>query len=270
VFCLTEKYINWEPHLKERVFGKKYLYLTAICHGYEELAQNWFLHICKVDTSNSALVVCFDCLSYNTLKKANIPCLFFDLYEAISHESIKPLNKIFGINHHTGKFLIWEYFTRQHNLELIYLDVDMIVLKDVYSYIKKNLVKSKETYIFTNKTLLSIKTKKIDYGGVIVYYNRQIVDALIDIIDKSSNNLEAKLTNLTLLKLHTNFTIHELNPFLFPSTGMLHVTTLKIKKAAYIIHYNTHQEINELNNEELNCCIDEKILKMKEDNNWLI
>lgn len=274
VFNLTEKYITWCSTLhKQKITNKKVLYLSTICHGYEKLAHNWYLHLCKIGLTESALIVCFDQYSFETLKKLNLPCIFFSLQSALYHKKIKDLNTALGVDHHTGKFLLWEYFTRQQNIELIYLDVDMIVLKDVYSYIKKTLINKNETYVLTDKKLSNIGTKNTNssYGGVIIYFNRNIVDGLINTLNSSLNNLEDKLTTFSLLNQHAGMTLRELNPFLFPSSNVWSVSTLKnkLKKASFIIHYNTAHEINKLTNKELNLCISHKIVEMQNDNNWL-
>jgi hypothetical protein len=253
---------------------KKLVYFTAINKLYKEMALNWYLHLkSHVNCDDEAIIIlCFDIESYNWLNSKQIECVYLDIRQTHTWNNVSIINNFFKIKHHVGKYVFGEHLSSNYNVEVVYLDVDMLVLRPVINYFYKILSKSKaDTCAITNKSYSDIVSKASDcnYGGVCIYYTKNVFNKI------NSNSKYFNLDNIASLKDVKNkfgLNIIELSPFFFPSQKLWELSffTNNFRKGCYIVHYDTHLNVNDKTPGLLTTIIDNKISLMKKNDHWLV
>jgi len=269
---------NDQEFLDKHLQDVSVVFYAAINSLYKEMAVNWYLHILKCGRSiKNILILCLDLESYTFLKDKNIPCVFFDISNCTELKNINIIKQFYNVDHHIIKYAVGELIVSKYNVDLIYLDIDMIVLKDPANYIF-SLIREKnaDSCAITDKSYSQITCMKkfvnnsMNYGGMMLYWNK-------DIFNKINNITSVKFSfdqnaDFRSIKTVLNLNVAELNSFLFPSSYIWDIPFIKktIKNTCYIVHYHTSSDVNSVEKDHLKVILNNKITKMKDSDHWLL
>lgn len=252
--------------------NNKELIICVASVEYKQLAHNWFLNLKKIGLDNQSIVICLDFNILNYLKQNNVNCMHYS-ENMITTLDVEKIKNFYTLPHEILCVLIVESLFKQYNFNLVLSDVDMIFLKNPFSYFYENLnddgdccffqnIDFKEVMFSTNKTL-----------GNILFYKKTAYYKIQDAI----NNLNSiDMNNLDLQEIKTNFNLNikTLNKSYFIHSSFLDVNFAKeiFEKNAYCVHYadTLDKTVKYGSNDNLKICIDRKINDMKKNNHWII
>lgn len=277
---ILKKLTDNDLFLASYLQNKTQIIVTFITNEYINMALNWFKWLKKVDLEAYTLVCCLDSETYNKIQQFNIPCIYID--EQDTYKTFNSLNgsDFYKLPRHICIALTLQYLIKKYNINIIYTDVDMIVLKNFIHKIQDELNTGVDTLVYTNKTYSEL-TLGVNYGisakdggGMMLYWNNKTIDLLFEGVKNFSgiNADSPKEWGIGSLVKIFKFKSIFLNVFEFTNVDMWKRNHIRkfLKKTSFIIHYNMFDDVTKLSSNEIKNTINKKIECMKKYEHWLL
>jgi hypothetical protein len=277
VQSLIPAFTDGNTYILKYLANKHIIITTCTSKNYIRLAHNWFLHLKKQNLDGLALICCLDEESYLYTLKYKLPSVYLD--QELSIKKFKPMafGNAYKVKHHVCRvaFLI-PHLIYTYNVDVIYTDTDMIVLRDPTKKLYEETNDSYDTCIYTNKTYEDILMGKDDYnkGGIPLLWTKNFIEKFYKGCEGLPNfNLDTNtVISYDILLKNLGIKTKPLNPFQFTNKTIWDRENLKyiIKNNCYMLHYNIVGDITKFLNTDFARGVAIKEYVMKKDGNWLI
>lgn len=247
---------------------KNFIVWTMTSDGYADITYNLYKSLEKANVPWKLLNICVDDESYNYFKDKNIPCVKYDSNMKTQKGELSKFGSDEFMSFNRIKLDLLDYFSKKAPETIkyvVYLDGDIVVSKDFIPYLQNLYETNPNNYFYlqcddqnkmTTTTCINLCT------GFISYKREKLYKSPFDVYDeeKWKNIREDQPWVNQHLKEYSIPTL-SLEQDLFPNgtyvKGNISNTTNELSDNRYILHYNY-------------MIGDNKIQKMKENNNWYI
>jgi len=273
VFLLIHRQSNVEYFqdiiidLDEYIYNE-YIIWTMTSDGYADITYNLYKSLEKADVPWKLLNICVDDESYKYFKDKNIPCIRYDKNINTKKGKLSNFGSDDFMSFNRIKLDILDYFSKKSIDTIkyvVYLDGDIIVFKDFIPYLQKLYQNDPSTYFYLqcdNEGKTTSTTCSNLCTGFISFKKERLFKSPFNVYD------EEKWKNIREDQPWVNIHLKEykiptlsLDQDLFPNgtyiKGNKSGLVNKLNDNKYILHYNW-------------LVGDEKIKKMKENNNWYL
>jgi len=273
---LTDNDIFLQSYLDK----KHRIVVTFVTIEYYEMVLNWWKWVERSNLTSLALICCLDKVVYLKLQERNLPCIYIDEQETYKNfDSIYESN-FYKLPRHICIVLAVQYIIKKYNVDIIYTDADMIILKDFMDKVQQYLNKGADTLLYTNKTYSELTTgvkygeSSSDGGGMLLYWNNKIIDMFIEGIKNSSdiNADSPKNKSISDFNKLFKFDVVPLNTFEFTNIDIWRNDHMRnvVKNISYIVHYNMFDDVTKLSHSQINSMIAKKIKCMRQYDHWIL
>jgi len=254
-------------NLDEYVYDN-YIIWTMTSDGYSDITYNLYKSLEKANVPWKLLNICVDDESYQYFKNKNIPCIKYNSNMNTKRGELSKFGSDEFMSFNRIKLDLLDYFSKKSSDEIkyvVYLDGDIVVSKDFIPYLQK-LYEENPNNIFylqcdDKEKCSSTKCSNL-CTGFISFKKENMFKSPFKVYDEEKwKNIREDQPWVNIHLKEYNIPTLSLDQDLFSNgtyiKGNISGIENKLNNNKYILHYNF-------------LIGDQKIEKMKENNNWYL